>query len=121
MVEPGEIDSHVETWWLWFTVALVLLLPLDLLTTLLAVAKYGVAAESNPVMRWLLGHGLVAVTAANLVVVGLVVSLFHLALQMIRLSTLPNRRRFVPVVTAWIGFLNISGILLVTNNIVTLL
>lgn len=117
----AEVEADVEQWWRWFALALFLLIPLDLFTTLLAVEKYGTAVEANPVMRWLLQQGLIAVTAANLLVVGLSIYLFHVAIERIRHIS-PS---YFPMVTyavqAWIGSLIVVGIVLVTNNLLVIL
>lgn len=115
-----ELEKQVERRWFWFAIALFLLLPLDLFTTLIAVGRYGIAVEANPIMRWLLQQGLVAVTAANLVVVGCVVYLFHAALNRIQHVQPSHRHAFIRLVDVWIGLLIIAGIVLVTNNMLTL-
>jgi len=115
-----EEDGDVDQWWFWFAVALFLLLPLDLLTTLFAVAKHGIAVEANPIVRWLLQQGLVAVTVAHLLVVGLVVSLFHGAVERIRRVPPSDRRVLVHGVNLWIGILIVSGVVLVLNNLLAL-
>ena len=112
-----EMDRYVEQWWLWFAVALFLLIPLDLLTTLIAVSKYGIGVEANPIMQWLLHRGLFAVTLVHLVVVGLVVSMFHVAIQRFQRAPPSYRRILCYVVTLWIGILIASGLLVVTNNV----
>lgn len=113
-------DEHVDTWWVWFTVALFLLLPLDLLTTLFAVAEYGVAAEANPAMELLLRQGFLAVVGVHLVVIALVVYLFHIVVARFRLSDRESRRLLSPIITAWIIMLNVAGVIVVTNNILLL-
>lgn len=117
MGKTVEPDEYVETWWVWFTVALFLLLPLDLLTTLFAVAEYGVAAEANPIMEFLLRQGLLAVVGVHLVVIALVVSFFHVVVARFRVSNRHSRRLLAPIITVWILILNIAGCLIVTNNI----
>lgn len=116
----GIVDRHVDLWWRLFAVALFLLVPLDLLTTLLAVTKYGMVVEANPVMRWLLHQGLWAVTVANLVVVCLGVSLFHIAIGGIRRAPLSSHRALAHVVNVWVGTLLVAGVVLVSNNLLIL-
>lgn len=121
MFSPGvEADDRVGRWWFWFAVALFLLLPLDLFTTLLAVGTYGIGVEANPIMRWLLQQGLVAVTIANLVVVGFVVYLFHVAIDRIQRVPPAYRSMVDPAISAWIGFLILAGLVLVANNLLVL-
>jgi hypothetical protein len=59
-------ESRIEEYWDWIAVALFLLLTVDLLTTLAAARLVGADAESNPLMRWLLGRGVVIVIGAHL-------------------------------------------------------
>lgn len=115
-----RLDAHIDRWWYLFAVALFLLVPLDLLTTLLVVAEYGTAVEANPLMRWLLDQGLVAVTAANLAVVVLVVALFHAAVRRIRQTPPAYHRPIAVVVNVWVGVLLLGGTALVTNNLAAL-
>lgn len=117
MPNDGEMEKYVATWWVSFSLALFLLLPLDLLTTLFVVAEHGIVAEANPVMRFLLEHGLVAVTVANLLAGAVVVYLFHLAVDRFRRSSSSQRRVLVPIVTSWLLVLNLAGIVLIANNL----
>lgn len=115
--DAGGVERHVCRWWVSFGVALFLLVPLDLLTTLLAVARYGVGIEINPVVRWLLAHGLVAVAAANLAVVALAVYLFHVALEGVRTAHPSSHRLLIRVVHVWVGALLVTGVVVVANNL----
>jgi len=53
---PGGVDR--DAYWGWVATALYLLLPVDLLTTLLNAAVVGADAEANPWMVWLLAQPL---------------------------------------------------------------
>lgn len=110
-------DEEVEQWWLQFGVALFFLIPLDLLTTLLVVTKYGTVVEANPIMRWLLARGLLVVGVVNVAIVCLVIGLFHLALVGIRRAPASRRSSLTHVVNVWLGILLVAGITLVTNNL----
>lgn len=114
------LEPHVEKWWRWFAVALFLLLPLDLFTTLIAVSKYGTAVEANPIMRSLLERGLVAVTAVNLVVVGVAVFAFHVAIEELRRTPTLYHRVLARVVYGWIAVLLLAGAALVVNNLLVI-
>lgn len=63
---PGDVDR--ESYWSWVAVALFLLLPVDLLTTLLSAAVVGSDAEANPWMTWLLAQPLSVLVAVHLAV-----------------------------------------------------
>lgn len=115
-----RLDAHIRRWWHLFAVALFLLVPLDLLTTLLVVAEHGTVVEANPLMRWLLNQGLVVVTAVNLAVVVLVVALFHAAVHQIRQTPPAYHRPIALIVNAWVGVLLVAGTVLVTNNLAAL-
>lgn len=117
----AEVNRYVPQWWLWFGIALFLLVPLDLLTTLIAVAKYGVGVEANPVMQWLLRRGLFVVIAVHLGVLSLAVSLFHIAIGGVRNVSRSQARVFVHVVNIWIGVLLVVGIVVVANNVFVLI
>lgn len=114
------LEGRIEQWWHRFAVALFLLIPLDLLTTLLAVEKYGLGVEANPVMRGLLDQGLVVVLAVNLAVVLLAVALFHVAVVSLRQTPPAYHRAVATFVNAWVGVLIAIGALLVANNVVVL-
>lgn len=114
------LDRHVEQWWRRFAVALFLLIPLDLLTTLLAVEKYGVRIEANPVMRGLLDQGLVVVLAVNLAVGFLVVALFHAAVVSLRRTPPAYHGVVTTFVNVWVGVLIAGGAILVANNVAVL-
>lgn len=117
---PGE-TPRVRRWWAGFTAALLLLLPADLLTTLVTVAAYGPAAEANPVMRWLLRQGLVTVTLVHLVVVGVVVYAFHVAVGSVGDAPERYRDRLAQGVDLWVTLALAAGVALVANNLVVLL
>ena len=115
------LDANVQRWWYLFAVALFLLVPLDLFTTLLAVTKYGTVVEANPLMRWLLQQGMFAVIVVHLAVVGIVVWLFHAAVHRLRQAPPGQHRTVSLAVNVWVGLLLISGILLVANNLAVVL
>lgn len=115
-----QMGEHITTWWRWFGLALFLLVPFDLLTTLLAVTKYGASVEVNPIVQSLLGEGLYVVTAVHVIVVGLVVFLFHAAMESVRHAPPSYHRTLTHVVNTWIGILLVAGIVLAVNNLLAL-
>lgn len=64
----GPVDR--ESFWGWVAAALFLLLPVDLLTTLLCAAVVGADAEANPWMAWLLAQPLSVLIAVHVAVGG---------------------------------------------------
>lgn len=115
------LDAKVRQWWYLFAVALFLLVPLDLFTTLLVVTKYGTVVEANPLMRWLLEQGLVAVLVVNLAVVAIVVALFQAAVDRLRRTPPAHHRTVTLAFNVWVGVLLVAGSVLVANNLAALL
>lgn len=111
------MDEYITAWWVLFAAALFMLLPLDLLTTLVVVWEYGVIVEANPIMRRLLDQGLFAVTVANLLAAVLVVVMFQTVIGQFRQASSSDRRLLVPVVTTWVVLLNLAGVVVVANNL----
>lgn len=91
-----SLDDRFEEYWTWIAGVLFLVITLDLFTTLYAAALYGVAAESNPVVAFLLERGLVELVLANLGATVLVVVLFDHILSLIR-ETVPPFDRLLAV------------------------
>ncbi|MFB6301457.1 MAG: DUF5658 family protein [Haloferacaceae archaeon] len=118
--DADRIEGHVGRWWLSFGVALFLLVPFDLFTTLLAVGKYGMMVETNPIMRWLLQQGLFAVATVNVVITWVTVIMFHVAIGHIRRAPPSYHRSLTKVVNVWVGILLVGGVVLVTNNLLVL-
>lgn len=118
------METHIERrrrWWVGFTVALFLLVPVDMVTTLLSVAEHGVAVEANPVVRYLLRQGLLELTVVNLLVVCVAIPAFHVAVETIENVTGDGGAALERGVEAWLGVLLVGGVLLVANNVATLL
>jgi len=116
--EPGGIEARVETWWAGLAVALLLLLPVDLLTTLAAVARHGPAVEANPLVRWLLDRGMIEVVVlANVAAGSAAVYLFHAVVGIVRRAPAGRRRVLVYGIDAWILLVVFAGIVLVANNL----
>lgn len=116
----GEIDARIADWWKWFTMALFLLVPVDLVSTLVAIAKYGAGVEANPIMEWLLAQGLAPVVVVNLVVVGLAVLLFDTAIDAVRTAPASYRTQLVFGFNLWIGFVFAAGVVLTANNVLVI-
>jgi hypothetical protein len=118
MTEPRPVvESRIEEYWDWIAVALFLLLAVDLLTTLAAARVVGAGAESNPLMRWLLGRDVAVVVAAHLVVVVLVTGCFRLLIGRLRHTPAPTDRYFALLIEAWLGLLVAVGLAVFANNL----
>lgn len=120
-VGTTEMDEWVRNCWQWFALALLLLVPLDLLTTLFAVAQHGIGVETNPVVRMLLEQGLVAVVAVNLLVVVLAAAMFDGVVDAVRSAPTTYRTALVYGVHAWLGLALTTGVVLVANNLLAIL
>ena len=115
-VEPERVERRVSEYWEWVTVALFLLVTLDLLTTLYAAAEVGRGAESNPLMRWLIGRSLATVVGVHLAVVAAVCGLFRGLMEAYRVTPAPYRRHFGRLLELWLGLLVAVGLVVFANN-----
>lgn len=114
--DSSEVTRR-EEYWDWLSVALYLLVPLDLLTTFGAAARYGTAAEANPLVASLLSEPLWLLVAANLLVVVAAAGGFAAILRQLR-RTPPHRRpQFSVVVESWLGLLVAVGLFVFANNL----
>ena len=114
-------ERRVAWWWLGFALALLLLLPFDLLTTLLAVKAYGTTVEANPIMRWLLEQGLFSVVLVYVVVAGAVVYLFSHVIERFRQLPHRDREHFAHLINFFLGVWIVAGALVVSNNLLAVL
>jgi len=110
-------EERIEEYWDWFAVALFLFIPVDMLTTLGAVTEYGVGAESNPVMRWLLTEGLGVLLLVNLAAIVTVAYGFSALVRRTALSPAPYDRYLERAVEAWLGLLVAAGLFVFANNL----
>jgi hypothetical protein len=110
-------DGRVTEYWDWISVALFLLVAVDLLTTLAAAGVVGPAAEGNPLMRWLIGQSLGTLVAVHLAVVVLVVVCFRLLLDRLERTPEPQYQYFALAVELWLGLLVSAGLAVFANNL----
>ena len=110
-------ESRIEEYWDWIAVALFLLLAVDLLTTLAAARLVGTGAESNPLMRWLLGRSVLVVIGAHLAVVVLVTGCFRLLVERLRRMPSPANQYFALAIEVWLGVLVAGGLGVFANNL----
>jgi hypothetical protein len=112
-----ETEALIQEYWSWFAVALFLLLAVDLLTTAGAASEYGLAAESNPAMRWLLGRGLATVIGVHLTVVALGAFGFAGIVCLLRRGRAPYDRYLAYCIEVWLGLLVVAGLTVFANNL----
>lgn len=111
------LNKRFEEYWDWFAVALFLLVTVDMLTTMGATVEYGLAAEINPLVVWLLRHGLVAFMLANLVVVVLAVGAFSGVVEAVQRARAPYDAYLVYGIEVWLGVLLSMGLFVFANNL----
>ena len=109
-----------RTYWIWFGMALLLLVGVDLGTTILAVQRHGIAGEINPIMRWLLEQGVVLTATVHLAVLALSVVGFAVILHIGRSLEPPARTQYRIWCERWLAVLVIAGAFVVANNIAVL-
>ena len=114
---PIGLDARIEEYWHWITVALFLLVTVDLLTTIYAASVVGIGAESNPVTRWLVGQGPVALVGVNLAAVVLVVVLFYGLMELVRVTPERIQAPFLRLIELWLGVLLAAGLAVFANNL----
>jgi hypothetical protein len=110
-------DTRLDEYWDWVSVALFLLIPVDMLTSLFAAHAYGTAIEVNPLMRWALEAGLIPLVALNLLATVLAASLFYVLFRTVENTTNPTRRVFLFGFEVWLGLVISAGFLVFANNI----
>ncbi|MFB6127502.1 MAG: DUF5658 family protein [Halolamina sp.] len=106
----------MSEYWEWVAVALFLLVTLDLLTTLYAAAEVGRGAESNPLMRWLIGRSLATLIGVNVAAATVVCGLFRGLMAAYRATPAPYRRYFGYLIELWLGLLVAAGLVVFANN-----
>lgn len=106
-----------EEYWDWLSVALFLLVTVDLLTTFGAAARFGVGAEANPLVAALLAGPLWVLVAVNLVAVVVAATGFAGLLDLLRRTPPRLRSGFALTVELWLGLLVAGGLLVFANNL----
>ena len=114
---PATTESTWERYWDWFAVALFLLLTVDLLMTMGATIVYGLDAEANPLMRWVLAQGLLTIVVTHLLVLLLAVAGFGLLIRHGQSLQGRRERRFRLSTELWLGLLVAGGLLVYANNL----
>jgi hypothetical protein len=113
----GDGHTSEEEYWSWLAVALFLLVTVDLLTTVGAIARFGIGAEANPFVASLLREPPWVVVGVNLAVVGSVAFTFRTLLRLLECTSPRLRPLFAQVVEVWLGLLVAFGLFLFANNL----
>jgi uncharacterized membrane protein len=114
---PNQVGERIREYWDWIAVALFLLIPVDMLTTLYAARAVGSGAESNPLMRWALGQGLPTLVGVNVLAMVVAVVLFYGLLHLLNTVSEPRRRYAVVAMELWLGLVLASGLTIFANNL----
>lgn len=117
MTDHTPVQRRVTEYWEWVTVALFLLLSVDLLTSLYAAAVVGVGAEANPVMAYLLDEPLAVLLAVHLGVVVLSVGFFYGLMRTYVATPARFRRPYGYLIELWLGLLLTVGLWVFANNL----
>lgn len=115
--ERKGLEGRVSEYWDWIAVALFLLTTVDLITTFYAASLLGPQAESNPLVRLLLMHGIGVVMVANLLAVVLVGVFFYGLVELLEATPARYRGYFSAGIEAWLGGLLAAGLLVFANNL----
>ena len=116
----NALETRIMEYWDWISVALFLLVTVDLLTTIYAASMVGPTAEANPLTRWLLGQGPVVLALANVAVVVVVVFLFNALMELLRVTPDRLQAPFMRGIELWLGVLLAAGLGIFANNLVVI-
>ena len=103
--------------WVWFLVALIMLLWVDLATTIAAAGFYGLESEANPIMRTLLENGLGVTLAIHAGIFLVALAGFSIVVRVGVGLEEPLQRRYRVFCLGWIGLLLIVGTGVAANNL----
>lgn len=111
-----DVDSRLRTYRSWAALALFLLIPLDMVTTALAVRQFGIEATANPVVTLLLEQGWFVFLGAQVLGVAVVGAILALVLAVIKHTSDPLQGQLALVFEVWIGAMVSLGLFLFVNN-----
>lgn len=109
-------EVTLNEYWEWVLAALLVLIPVDLFTTLYAARVVGVENESNPVMLWLLHQPVTVIIAVHVAVIVVVVGLFDVYR---RVSIRSERHGDMMLMAAktYLALLIWAGMIVFINNV----
>lgn len=118
---PANPAARTGEYWQWIALTMFLLFPVDLLTTLVAVGKFGLHVEANPLVRWLIARGTLVLAAGNVALAAVAAGCCHGIVTAIRDVTNSYRRRLALSFEVTIGLLLSLGLFVVSNNLSVIL
>lgn len=111
-----SFPKRYETYWTWLTVGLFLHVPVDLLTTIGAVARFGIGVEANPLVAALFAGPLWLLVGVHIAVVFGVVYGFDAVLTSVDRTSPRLRPAFKRLIEAWLAVVVVAGLALFVNN-----
>jgi hypothetical protein len=119
--DAEQVTRRVAQYWRWFAIVVFLLIPVDMLMTLLGQAAVGTAGEANPLMRWALEQGIATLVIVNIVAASLAVGVIHALLWLVPWMGPEVRPYFGVMLESWIGLGLTTGLWLFLNNLTVVL
>lgn len=116
-VQTERKAARVEEYWTLISVVVFLLITVDMITTMYAVAIHGPAAEANPLMRWVLEQSLWMLAGVNIIAGTAIALMFHGMMRLFTASSRPGSRYFGLAIELWLGVLILCGLLVFVNNL----
>lgn len=120
MEQADPYSEKIDEYWDWVVVALFLLITVNLLTSMYAMAAVGLEHESNPLMAWLFSQSLAVIITAHIGVAIVASLLFYLLFELVRLTPDPYRGIVMLSVETFLGLLIAIGLFVFANNLTTI-
>lgn len=110
-------ESRIQEYWDWAAVALFLLIPVDLLTSIFAAEAVGLEHEQNPLMAWLLAQPIVVLIGVHIAAAVLAALGFWLLFRLVEYSDGRPGRVLQFLVEVYLGLLVAAGLFVFANNL----
>lgn len=104
-------------YWDWFSMALFLLITLDMISSRYAAVVAGATAEANPIMRWVLQQNVVVLSSVNILAGLIAVGSFYFLMGLLDSSKEPYDRYLAWMIELWLGGLIAGGLFVFANNL----
>lgn len=112
-----KIESRIPLYWRLAAVAVFLLVPIDMVTTMFAAYVYGSGAEANWIVAHAIEEGPVVFAGINLIGGFLVSLIFYGLIELIESSPHEHQRALGLAFEAWVTILIGIGLFVAANNI----
>lgn len=114
--QSARLDTRLAENWEWFAGCLFIHIPLDMLSTFVALTS-GMGTEINPLIHWGLQEGLFTVAGIYLVAGVSTVPLFTGVIQSVRSCPPRIQWKYELLVETWLGGLLALGLGVFANNL----